>query len=279
MVGSNSSSSHSESLTGSSCIISTSSSPAVLTSHPMNKTFDLRFTNQRFQNGIRKTPIVHALIPMRTWVLPFTDLIFFVQLRDMELFLCRHGKTEHNENGIVQGQMDSRINEEGREQARRLRDRLAEEGISKVYSSSMTRAVETAEIVAEPHDLEVEKSEELKEVSRAEFEGERFEDLIEEIFDSETEDYLWKPEGGESLEEVKERGLNFLNSIKEKNEGEKVVVVSHGGTISSTLLGILEHSAKNCYRINQENCNVNKLNWTAEREWSIDSVNEKSHLY
>ena len=197
----------------------------------------------------------------------------------MELFLCRHGKTEHNENGIVQGQMDSRINEEGREQARRLRDRLAEEGISKVYSSSMTRAVETAEIVAEPHDLEVEKSEELKEVSRAEFEGERFEDLIEEIFDSETEDYLWKPEGGESLEEVKERGLNFLNSIKEKNEGEKVVVVSHGGTISSTLLGILEHSAKNCYRINQENCNVNKLNWTAEREWSIDSVNEKSHLY
>jgi len=196
----------------------------------------------------------------------------------MELFLCRHGKTEHNENGIVQGQMDSRIREEGREQARKLRDRLAEEDISKIYSSSMTRAVETAEIVAEPHDLEVEKAGELKEVARAKFEGERFEDLIEEVSNSETEDYLWKPEGGESLEELKERGAEFLNSIKEKNEGEKVVVISHGGTISSTLMGILDHSAKNSYRINQENCSVNKLNWTAEKGWSINSVNEKSHL-
>jgi len=174
--------------------------------------------------------------------------------------------------------MESRINEEGREQARKLRDRLAEEDISKIYSSSMTRAVETAEIVAEPHDLEVEKAGELKEVARAKFEGERFEDLIEEVSNSETEDYLWKPEGGESLEELKERGAEFLNSIKEKNEGEKVVVISHGGTISSTLMGILDHSAKNSYRINQENCNVNKLNWTAEKGWSINSVNERSHL-
>jgi len=87
----------------------------------------------------------------------------------MELFLCRHGKTEHNENGIVQGQMDSRIREEGREQARKLRDRLAEEDISKIYSSSMTRAVETAEIVAEPHDIEIEKSGELKNAGLSRF--------------------------------------------------------------------------------------------------------------
>ena len=145
--------------------------------------------------------------------------------------------------------MDSRINEEGKEQAIKLRDRLAKEDIGKIYSSSMTRAIETAEIVAEPHDIEIEKAEELKEAARAKFEGEKFEDLIEEISNSETEDYLWKPEGGESLEELKERGVEFLNNIKEKNEGEKVVAISHGGTISSTLLGILGHSSKNSYRM------------------------------
>lgn len=161
----------------------------------------------------------------------------------MELFLCRHGQTEHNDNGIVQGQMDSKINGRGKEQAKELRDRLAEENIDKVYSSSMTRALETAEIVAEPHDVEIEEIEELKEVARAKFEGEQFEDMIEEITSSETEDYLWKPKGGESLEELKERGVKFLNSIKVEQEGEKIIAISHGGTISSTILGILEHSS------------------------------------
>ena len=162
----------------------------------------------------------------------------------MELFLCRNGQTEHNDKGIVQGQMESKINRKGKEQAKKLRDRLAEEDISKIYSSSMTRAIETAKIVSEPHNLDIEESEELKEVARAKFEGERFEDLIAEISNSETEDYLWKPEGGESLEELKERGVKFLNRIKEKHEEERIVIVSHGGTISSILLGILAHSAK-----------------------------------
>jgi broad specificity phosphatase PhoE len=196
----------------------------------------------------------------------------------MELFLCRHGETEHNDNGIVQGQMNTKINGKGKQQAKKLRDRLAEENIDKVYSSSMTRAVETAEIVAEPHDIEIEETEELKEVARAKFEGERFEDLIEEIIKSETEDYLWKPEGGESLEELKERGADFLNTIKEEHEGEQVVAISHRGTISSTLLGILGHSSKNSYRINQENCSINKLTWKTYTGWSIHSVNDSSHL-
>lgn len=196
----------------------------------------------------------------------------------MELFLCRHGQTEYNDNGIVQGQMDSEINGKGKEQSIKLRDRLIEENISKVYSSSMTRAIETAEIVAEPHDLEIETTDKLKEVARADFEGERFEDLIKEITNSETEDYLWKPQGGESLEELKERAVRFLNNIKEKHEDEKVIVVSHGGTIGSALLGILEHSAKNSYRINQENCSVNKLKWGSDNGWSIHSVNDTSHL-
>lgn len=196
----------------------------------------------------------------------------------MELFLCRHGETEHNDNGIVQGQMDTKINGKGKQQAKKLRDRLAEENIDKVYSSSMTRAIETAEIVAELHDIEIEETEELKEVARAKFEGERFEDLIEEITKSETEDYLWKPEGGESLEELKERGADFLNTIKEENEGEQVVAISHGGTISSTLLGILGHSSKSSYRINQENCSINKLTWKTDTGWSIHSVNDISHL-
>jgi len=174
--------------------------------------------------------------------------------------------------------MESRINEEGKKQAGKLRDRLAEEKIAKIYSSSMTRALETAEIVAESQDVEIEEIDELKEVARAKFEGEKFEELIEEITNSETEDYLWKPEDGESLEELKKRGVEVLNNIKEKHRDEQIVVISHGGTISSTLLGILEHSAKNSYRIKQENCSINKLEWKTNKGWTIHSINNTSHL-
>lgn len=196
----------------------------------------------------------------------------------MELFLCRHGQTEYNHKGIVQGQMEPGINQKGREQAKELRDKLSGENISKVYSSSLNRAIETAEIVAQPHKLDVETTDKLKEVARAEFEGERFEALIEEINNSEIEDYLWRPEGGESLEEMKERAVRFLDCIKHKHEDERVIAISHGGTITSALLGILEHSAKNSYRINQENCSINRLTWETEKGWSIHSVNDSSHL-
>lgn len=196
----------------------------------------------------------------------------------MDLFLCRHGQTEYNDNGIVQGHMESKINGKGKKQARKLKERLSGKEIDKIYSSSMNQAVETARIVAKPHNLEIETSDRLKEVSRAEFEGERFEDLVEEITSSDTEDYLWKPEGGESLEELKERAVKFLNITRKRHEDENVIAVSHSGTVSSALLGILDHSARNSYRINQENCSINHLRWKTEKGWSINSVNDTAHL-
>lgn len=89
----------------------------------------------------------------------------------MKIFLCRHGKTDLNDKNIVQGMIESKINEKGERQSKKLRDRLAKEDISKVYSSTMTRALETAEIVSEPHDIPVEATEMLIEPPREEYEG------------------------------------------------------------------------------------------------------------
>lgn len=102
--------------------------------------------------------------------------------------------------------------------------------------------------------------------------------MIAEVNKSETEDHLWKTEKGENLKEVKERSVKFLNSIREKHEKEKVVIISHAATIRCVLLGIIGHSAKNSYRIKQENCSINKLIWNTDEGWSIHSVNNNSHL-
>lgn len=196
----------------------------------------------------------------------------------MELFLCRHGQTEHNDKGIVQGQMDPKMNGKGRPQAKKLGDRLAEESISRVYSSSMTRAVETAETVAEPHDVEVETTDSLIEPPREEYEGEKLEKLIGEVKKSEKEDYIWKTENGENLKEVQERSVKFLDSIMQKHVNEKIIIVSDAATIRCILLGIIGHSAKNSYKICQDNCSLNKLRWEVEIGWTIHTMNETSYL-
>jgi Fructose-2,6-bisphosphatase len=174
--------------------------------------------------------------------------------------------------------METEINEKGKEQAENLRDMLREKNISKVYSSSMKRAIQTAEIISEDHEVEIETTEKLNEAAREEYEGEKTEDLIAEVEESETEDYLWKSEGGENLKEVQQRSVSFLNNINGKHEDEKIIVVSHGGTIRCILLGIIDHLPKNGWGIDQQNCNFNKLKWTNDEGWLIQSVNNTAHL-
>jgi len=196
----------------------------------------------------------------------------------VEVFLCRHGETEHNCTDTIQGQSKSEMTQKGIEQAEKLRERFEDENIDSFYSSSMHRARKTAEIVADPHEADISFSKKLKEICRAEFEGESFEELIEEIESSDTEDHLWKPEGGENLKELKERATSFLGQLTENHGDETILVVSHSGTISAALVGLISHSARESWRIRQENCCVNKVSWSKDRGWMIDSVNETWHL-
>ncbi len=196
----------------------------------------------------------------------------------MELFLCRHGETKRNQENIIQGHSESEISERGRKQIEKLAERLGNEKIEQVYSSDMQRAVETAEKVAEQHDLEVQTLEGLREVDRSKFEGKEIDELIEIVENSDVEDYLWKPENGESLEDTKNRYTKTINSIREKHEDGKVAVISHGAAITSGILGLLGHSAKKCYNIEQVNCCINKLEWTERSGWRIKTVNSTCHL-
>lgn len=198
----------------------------------------------------------------------------------MEIYLCRHGETDHNNNGIVQGQMNEvDLNSKGRKQAEKLSERFQDLDIDKFYSSSLDRALQTAKIVAKPHDKEVETSDLLKEVGRSVFEGESFEEMVEEIRSSESSSHEWRPENGETLVEMQERGMEFFNQLKENHaQDDKIVIVAHGGINGGIILGALDHSVRNSYLINQENCCVNKLKFSSRGVFEIESVNDISHL-
>jgi len=136
------------------------------------------------------------------------------------LLLVRHGETDWNAEGRLQGHTDRPLSDFGRRQARQLADELEGEEIEAIYSSDLARARETAEIVGERLGLAVELDPDLREKDWGNWEGltavER--DRVEFV--------------GESTEAHQERLLRALRRISERHPGEgRVLVVTHGGSM------------------------------------------------
>jgi broad specificity phosphatase PhoE len=136
------------------------------------------------------------------------------------LLLVRHGETDWNAEGRLQGHTDRPLNDYGRRQAKALADRLAAcDQVAAVYTSDLARARETAEIVAERLGLAVVADPDLRERNWGNWEGltgsER--DRVEYV--------------GEASDAHGERVLRAVQRIAEHHPGERVVVVTHGGSL------------------------------------------------
>jgi probable phosphoglycerate mutase len=156
------------------------------------------------------------------------------------LLLVRHGETDWNADGRLQGQIDRPLSGFGREQARRLADELATEDFEAVYSSDLARARETAEIVGARLGLPVEVDPDLREKDWGNWEG-----LT--AVERDRVDFV-----GESTESHQERILRALRRISERHPGGgNVLVVTHGGSmrrVQTAALGMALPVVENCGR-------------------------------
>ena len=134
------------------------------------------------------------------------------------LFLVRHGETVDNARQIMQGQTQGCLNEKGREQARVVAERLAAESIDAIVASDLRRAIQTAEIIAEPHGLPVVTTPLLRERDWGGFTGRFIPDLKGEVW----------PDDIESEEALLSRARTFLIYITATYPGKRVVAVGHG---------------------------------------------------
>jgi broad specificity phosphatase PhoE len=135
------------------------------------------------------------------------------------LLLVRHGETDWNAAGRLQGHTDRPLNEHGRRQSRRLAERLEGDGIAAIYASDLARARETAEIVGERLRLTVAVDPDLREKNWGTWEGLTSEERLHVEF------------AGETTEEHRERVLRAVRRIAERHPGERVLVVTHGGSL------------------------------------------------
>jgi broad specificity phosphatase PhoE len=155
------------------------------------------------------------------------------------LLLVRHGETDWNADGRLQGQTDRPLSDYGRRQARQLATELAGEELDAIHASDLSRARETAEIVGAQLGLAVVLDADLREKDWGTWEGltavER--DRVEFA--------------GESTEEHRERVLGALGRIAELHPAGRVLVVTHGGSIrrvQTAALGLALPVVENCGR-------------------------------
>ena len=134
------------------------------------------------------------------------------------LYLVRHGETVDNVNQIMQGQTQGQLTENGIRQAQEVRDHLASEDFSAIISSDLKRSVDTAKIIAEPHDLEVVQTPLLRERDWGGFTGRFIPDLKGEVW----------PDDIETLENLLSRAGEFIAFVKKTYPGKKVLAVGHG---------------------------------------------------
>lgn len=146
------------------------------------------------------------------------------------LYLVRHGETEDNVRQIMQGQTQGELTEHGREQARQVADRLASKPIDAIVSSDLQRAVQTAEIIAEPHGLPINQTTLLRERDWGGFTGRFIPDLKDEVW----------PEDIESLDCLLERAQRFLDYITINYVNQTVIAVGHG-IINKAVLAVYAH--------------------------------------
>ncbi len=198
------------------------------------------------------------------------------------IFLIRHGATVLTAEDRFAGATDVELSDEGREQARRLAERLSGEKIAAVYASPLGRTVETASIIAEPHKLEITKRDGFREISHGRWEQmtrhEVEEKFPEEAAAWEEDPYTFAPVGGESGLAVTARALPVLVEIVRAHPDEKVIIVSHKATIRLLLSSLLGFDPRR-YRDNldQEPAALNIVDFKDPVRARLTLFNSTSH--
>ncbi|MGP4016354.1 histidine phosphatase family protein [Saccharopolyspora sp. 5N708] len=151
------------------------------------------------------------------------------------LVLWRHGETDYNAAGRIQGHLDSSLTENGREQARRAAPVIARFAPDIAMSSDLTRARSTAAAFTEFSGTSVRFDKRLRETHLGEWQG---------LSGAEVEhgwpgamtvwraDAAWAPPGGESRVEVAERASEVVDELHHQHQGT-ALLCAHGGLITA----------------------------------------------
>lgn len=199
---------------------------------------------------------------------------------EKQIYIIRHGETDYNNKGIVQGRgINSSLNEKGRQQGLQFFEQYKNAGFEKIYISLLKRTEETIEPFKQLN-IPIEKHEGLDEISWGIHEGKDDGETFKEFYRIM---HLWKQgevnvriEGGECPLDVQKRQLLFLKHIASKKES-KILLCSHGRAIRILLCTMLNKPLKEMDSYPHHNVSLYKLIFSGNI-YTLDIFNDITHL-
>jgi probable phosphoglycerate mutase len=198
------------------------------------------------------------------------------------LYFVRHGATHLTAEDRFSGGTGVDLSDEGRQQVRRLAERLAGAAIKAVYCSPYGRTVETAQILAGPHALTPVHRDGLREISHGRWEGltrrEVEQRYPEEYAAWEADPFTFAPQDGESGLGVLARALPAVREIVVAHPDEGVLVVSHKATLRLILSSLLGFDARGYRdRLDQSPACLNVVDFRDSVRARLMLFNDTSH--
>lgn len=186
---------------------------------------------------------------------------------DTRLYLIRHGETDWNRAGLLQGTTDVPLNAAGREQAEELARRMAPLRLDAAYTSPLRRARATADVVLRGRDVPLRAMPELREMSYGLWQGRSLEPggRCNPGLEWRWREDPWRVRfpGGESLPEVERRAADALHRILLAHAGQRVLVCGHGHLNRVLLIHALGWPRQRFWQIEQPNGGCAVLRWSA----------------
>ncbi|MDP6402583.1 MAG: histidine phosphatase family protein [SAR202 cluster bacterium] len=199
----------------------------------------------------------------------------------MRLILARHGETQLNKDGQIQGLGGTPLNATGNAQAHALAGYLEADLPFALYSSPVARALETAVVVSETLRVPLTTLSGLREADAGDLEGLTGEEMRQRY--SEFAEH-WSQDsgstqmpGGESLSQVQQRAWAVVTDLMSRHAGDTVVAVTHNFTIQTVICRVLEMSLHHGRRLKQDLGSVSRLD-LSDSQVSLASLNETWHL-
>lgn len=198
-----------------------------------------------------------------------------------KVYVVRHGQTAWNLEEVFRGRMDIPLDETGKKEVHLAGEALKDQTLHAVYSSPLSRSMETAENIAKFHNLPVTPLEAIIDISYGDWEGVSLQKVREKF----PELYaLWLREphkvrfpNGETLNEVRLRTLGAIENLVAKHQQETIALVSHrvpNKVICCALLGL---DNGHFWRIQQDTASTNLFVYKNE-QWIVSFLNDTSYL-
>ncbi len=198
------------------------------------------------------------------------------------ILLVRHGQTAWNQAGRFRGRADVPLDEVGLAQARAAGKRIAAQWrVSTVYSSPMTRTMQTAQAIAEPFGLSVQPREGLADIDVGQWQG-LTRDEVRARWPVELDLWHHAPQrvhfpGGEALAEVRARAMRTVDEVVAQHADETIALVSHEGVNRLILLSVLGLGDERLWHLGQDTCALNVID-AAGGDYTVDRLNDTCHL-